>query len=130
MRRSIALGLTGIAVLAAAVPHVVGARAPARDVQPPPTPEVLVQPVEEYFAPFPFVTDPPADSSQPVPREPVTHLGTDFGWMGPARHRITWRDGRAPTCAASRAGRACGTAWRGWPATRTPPSTSCAVTRR
>ncbi len=115
MYRSIALSIAGIALLGVTAPG------PARDSQSPAS-EVLVQPVEEYFAPFPFVTDQPADSSQPVPREPVTHLGTDFGWMGPARHRITWRDGRA--CADLRGESGWAGLWHGLAGLANDPGTT------
>jgi hypothetical protein len=51
-----------------------------------------VQPVEEYFGPF----DPPPGGhhTTPVPPEKVTHLGTDYGRMGPGRGQVAWQDGQ------------------------------------
>src|SRR5690349_15270830 len=54
---------------------------------------IAVQPVEEYF--LPFVSDGKGNRPGMLPRERMTHLGTDFGMMGPAGDRIRWKDGQA-----------------------------------
>jgi hypothetical protein len=58
-----------------------------------PTAKVAIQPVEEYFVPFDI--EPKGNRPGLTPRERVTHLGTDFGFMGPGRHQVVWRDGMA-----------------------------------
>jgi hypothetical protein len=88
MRFSPAVGIA-LVVFAAVGRRTEGGAA----ADPPPAPIVAVQPVEEYFAPF----EPDPKERQPglPPRERITHLGTDFGPMGPARHRVVWKDGQA-----------------------------------
>jgi hypothetical protein len=57
----------------------------------PPAPVSEVQPVQEYSIPF----GPVAVGDRMKQPEPLTHLGTDFGRMGPGGPRIEWRDGEA-----------------------------------
>jgi hypothetical protein len=44
---------------------------------------------------LPFASDDKGNRPGMLPRERMTHLGTDFGMMGPAGDRIRWRDGQA-----------------------------------
>ena len=53
----------------------------------------MTQIVEEYFPPFDI--DPKENRATHPLRERVTHLGTDFGFMGPGRHKVVWHDGKA-----------------------------------
>jgi hypothetical protein len=62
-----------------------------------------VQPVAEYFVPFDAN---PRDHRPAGQLEWVTHLGTDFGPLGPGRDKLVWRDGRA--CADLRGGGSAG----------------------
>jgi hypothetical protein len=88
--------MTAFVLLTTAVLMGADTADPSVPPAPPKTaPEWAAQPVEEYFAPFPFDHDGAADPSNLVPREAIIHLGTDFGRMGPGRHRVVWRDGRA-----------------------------------
>jgi hypothetical protein len=59
-----------------------------------PAPQWAVQPVVEYFTPFEPASD-RDESGELLPLEAATHLGTDFGRMGPGRRRIEWQDGYA-----------------------------------
>jgi hypothetical protein len=55
--------------------------------------KTMIQPVEEYFSPFQI--DPKGNRPGLPPRERITHLGTDYGFMGPGRHQIIWQDAKA-----------------------------------
>src|SRR6476661_1590459 len=77
-----------VAVLAAAV-----GLAPIRAGSPvAPAPVRVNQPVQEYFTPFGVDTT-PADRGTYGTQ--FTHLGTDFGAMGPEGGRIGWAEGGA-----------------------------------
>jgi hypothetical protein len=67
----------------------------AAGISPEPTIQkaVAIQPVAEYF--LPFTTETHGNRPGLTPKERMTHLGTDFGMMGPSRDRIDWRDGQA-----------------------------------
>jgi hypothetical protein len=76
------------ALLAAAAPcHAAG---PATASEPLP-PARVVQPVHEYFAPF---APGPAGDGRDF-NSLYTHIGTDFGRMGPGEHLLAWEPGAA-----------------------------------
>src|SRR5437764_11691042 len=81
--------VTAVAALTAATTacHAADPTAPSAVLPP----VRIVQPVQEYFTPF---AAGPAGDGRDF-NSSYTHIGTDFGRMGPGEHRIAWEAGAA-----------------------------------
>jgi hypothetical protein len=82
--------VTAVAALCAATTTACHAADPAAPSAVLP-PVRIVQPVQEYFTPF---GDSPAGDGRDF-NSSYTHIGTDFGRMGPGEHLVRWEPGAA-----------------------------------